>query len=327
MTGLRHHALAAEPGANAWLEHLLERDADVEADVAAATQRPVACTGDASVAAAPPLGQPLLRLHGVHARLGRQAFGAFDVSLRAGDRVAILGPSGAGKSTLLRLMVGDLPPLRGSVQLLGRELREWPRAALSRQRAVLPQSPAVAFGLPVELVVALGRVARDGAAAGGAQIVAAALHAAHAEHLLGRRFDTLSGGERSRVQFARVLAQLWDSANGLLLVDEPIAALDPGLQFELMDCLRDFAAARGHALVAVLHDIAQALDGFSRLWLVHQGRLVADLPAGRDALPQLEWLYGIELQCVAAAGGALAVLMRRRAASNPSHDMKAGDAR
>lgn len=255
---------------------------------------------------------PLLALQGAVTRLPGRTFGPFELTLAAGERVAIVGPSGAGKSTLLRLMAGERAAHGGQVLLEGRALSQWPAPTLARCRAVLPQSHAVAFGMPVELVVSLGRIAREPDPA-QAHIVAGALQAACAAHLLGRRFDTLSGGEQARVQLARVLAQLWDTDGGLVLVDEPLAALDPGLQFELMDALQHFAQSRGHALVAVLHDLNQALAGFDRLWLVQAGQLVADLPASRAALSPLEQLFGIGLRCVDTGDGRVAVLPQRAA--------------
>jgi iron complex transport system ATP-binding protein len=252
----------------------------------------------------------LLCLRGAVARLPGRGFGPFDVLLAAGERIAILGPSGAGKSTLLRLMAGERAVQGGDAVFEGRPLAQWPARALAQRRAVLPQSHAVAFGMPVELVVSLGRIARE-PDAHQAEIVSQALQAACAGHMSGRRFDTLSGGEQARVQLARVLAQLWDVGDGLLLVDEPLAALDPGLQLELMDALREFATARGHTLVAVLHDLNQALAGFERLWLVREGRLVADLPANRAAVPSLERLFGIRLRCIDSDDGRIAVLACR----------------
>ena len=256
----------------------------------------------------------LLRLRSAVTRVPGRGFGPFDLSLTAGERIAILGPSGAGKSTLLRLMAGERAVHGGEALFEACSLAQWPARALAQRRAMLPQSHAVAFGMPVELVVSLGRIAWEANAHPDrhqADIVSHALQVACAAHLIGRRFDTLSGGEQARVQLARVLAQLWDVRDGLLLVDEPLAALDPGLQFELMDALRDFARARGHALVAVLHDLNQALAGFERLWLVRDGRLVADLPADRAAVPSLEHLFGIRLRCIDSDEGRIAVLARR----------------
>lgn len=257
---------------------------------------------------------PLLSLEGAAARLPGMRIGPFDLQVSAGERIAILGPSGAGKSTLLRLMAGERAPHEGQAALELRPLGQWPLAALSRRRAVLPQSHTVAFGLPVELVVSLGRVARE-PNPDQARIAAAALALAQAAHLVGRRFDTLSGGEQARVQLARVFAQLWDEREALVLVDEPLAALDPGLQFELMDAMQRFTRERGHALVAVLHDINQAFAGFERLWLLRAGRLVGDLASGRGAVGALEALYGIGLRCIEDDGGPLAVVPRRATAS------------
>jgi iron complex transport system ATP-binding protein len=255
---------------------------------------------------------PMLSLDAAAARLPGRRIGPFNLEVRAGERIAILGPSGAGKSTLLKLMAGERAPHEGQVTLQRRPLPRWALADLARRRAVLPQSHAVAFGLPVELVVGLGRVAREPDPE-QAHVVAQALALAQAGHLVGRRFDTLSGGEQARVQMARVLAQLWDEQGGLLLVDEPLAALDPGLQFELMDALLAFCAERQHALAAVLHDLNQALGSFHRLWLLREGRLVADLASGRAAVGPLEALYGITLRCVEGVEGSLAVVPMRRA--------------
>lgn len=262
-----------------------------------------------------PAATPLLALDAALTRLPGKRIGPFSMTIAPGERIAILGPSGAGKSTLLRMMAGERAPHEGTVSLDGRPMsggaNGWPLPALARRRAVLPQSHTVAFGLPAELVVALGRVAREPDPA-QAQVVGAALQLAQGNHLVGRRFDTLSGGEQARVQLARVFAQLWDERDALVLVDEPLAALDPGLQFELMDAMQQFARERGHALVAVLHDINQALAGFDRLWLLQNGRLNADLPSGRAAVAPLEALYGITLRCIEGIDGDLAVVPMRR---------------
>jgi iron complex transport system ATP-binding protein len=238
--------------------------------------------------------------------LDKQRFGPFRLTLQRGERVAILGPSGAGKSTLLKLLARELTPASGNVMFEGRDLADWPIASLARRRAVLPQSHGVAFGLPVELVVALGRVAL-GNDTQQAHVVELALEHAQASHLIGRRFDSLSGGEQARVQLARVFAQAWGERAGLLLFDEPLAALDPGLTLELMQAMQQFASTRDHALVAVLHDLNIALNHFERLWLLREGRILADCDAVPACLPLLEQLYSVHLRLLRDAEG-MAVL-------------------
>jgi iron complex transport system ATP-binding protein len=267
---------------------------------------------------------PVLSLQAAELRRGGRSgpgLGPFNVQVSPGEQVAVLGPSGAGKSTLLKLMSGELAPTAGQVLLAGQPLAKRSPADRARRRAVLPQSQQVAFGLPVELVVGLGRWAGD-SRRDDAHWVRQALAWAEAGHLHGRRYDQLSGGEQARVQMARVLAQLADVQDGLLMMDEPLASLDPGLQLALLGTLRRFCAERGHALVAVLHDIPQALNHFERLVLVHQGRVQADLPtglAGRPAaelaaspaaLPALERLFGLRLQAVALPQGGWALAAR-----------------
>ena len=174
-------------------------------------------------------------------------------------------------------------------------LSVWSSEQLSHFRAVLSQSQPLAFGFSSELVVSLGRASRE-TDPNSTQIITDALALASAGHLYGRRCDTLSGGEQARVHLARVLAQLWDTQQGLILLDEPLAALDPKLQIDILHCLQQFAKQRQHTLIAILHDINHALQYFDRLWLVQKGQLLADIPTNGDAIPLLEQVYDIKLQ-------------------------------
>jgi iron complex transport system ATP-binding protein len=236
----------------------------------------------------------------------QQGYGAFTLNVAPCERLAILGPSGAGKSTLLRLMALDFSPVRGEVIFKGRVRQSWTVAELSHHRAVMPQSCSVAFGLDVKLVIALGRVARafDPALS---DIVVAAARLARADHLLSRRCDSLSGGEYARVHLARVFAQLWDITEGLILVDEPLAALDLGLQNHILQALDSFATERHHAVVAVLHDVNHALRDFDRLLLIKEGQLFADVTSNSKAVPAFEALYGLSLECLSTADNAFVV--------------------
>ena len=243
----------------------------------------------------------LCRLHALQITLGENAFGPFSFTIAPGERIAILGPSGAGKTTLLKLISGELQPHSGSYAFKGAAIETWSLHALSRARAVLPQSSEVAFGLVAHLVIGLGRIAITGDLKRDA-IIRYAARLSSCEHLLHQSFDTLSGGEKARIHLARVFAQLWDEQNSLILVDEPLASLDPGLQIELLESMKQYADARNHAIVAILHDINQAMHHFDRLILVKEGKIVGDHAAGMGAILDLADLYQIRLDVIERDG-------------------------
>jgi iron complex transport system ATP-binding protein len=243
----------------------------------------------------------LCHLQDLQITLGEKAFGPFSFTIAPGERIAILGPSGAGKTTLLRLLSGDLRSHSGAYAFKGAPIKTWSLHALSRVRAVLPQSSDVAFGLMVHLVIGLGRIAIVGDVQRDA-IVRHAARLSSCEHLLNRGFDTLSGGEKARIHLARVFAQLWDEQNSLILVDEPLASLDPGLQIELLESMKRYANDRNHAIVAILHDINQAMHHFDRLVLVKDGSIIGDHASGAAAIPDLADLYQIQLEAIERDG-------------------------
>jgi len=256
----------------------------------------------------------LLQLSSVYLRQGSEKLDLpklkpINLRVFSGERVAVLGPSGAGKSTLLHLMSLEQRSSQGEVTFKDRTRCAWSIAALSEHRAVMPQHCQVAFGLDAALVIGLGRVARTRDPF-LPEIVYEAAKLAHADHLLHRRLDTLSGGECARVHLARVFAQLWDSREGLVLVDEPLSTLDPGLQENILQALDTYANDRDHAIISVLHDMNHALHACDRLLLIKEGNLYADIPSNRDALPLLEDLYGLQLEYVQTTSQALFVSSR-----------------
>ncbi|PIE36728.1 MAG: heme ABC transporter ATP-binding protein [Gammaproteobacteria bacterium] len=202
---------------------------------------------------------------------GKPLLEAVDFSLQPGQIHAVLGPNGAGKSTLLKVLSGELAASAGEVSLAAQPLKHYSRLALARQRAVLPQLTAVSFPLLVEDIVAMGRYPHPhSSAADNRQHIRRAMQLAGVGHLAQRNFSSLSGGEQQRTQLARVLAQ----DTPLLLLDEPLSALDIAHQLQLMDLLRELAEA-GKGIVIVLHDINLALRYASHVTLIHQGRVAA----------------------------------------------------
>lgn len=176
-------------------------------------------------------------------------------SLSAGDVLAVIGPNGAGKSTLLRSIAGDLP-YSGEITIDG--VSDNPKLR-ARQIAVLPQLSLLNFPYRVSEVVGLSRIPHETGAERDKQIIEQALGMMDIDFLKDRLYTELSGGEKQRVQLARVFAQIWDAKdapNGtrLLLLDEPTFALDLGHQQQLMQAIQSFSD-QGVAVMMVLHDI------------------------------------------------------------------------
>lgn len=198
-----------------------------------------------------------------------------DVSLRvaAGEIVALVGPNGAGKSTLLAAIAGDVRPGAGRVVVGEQDAHAAPARVLARIRAVQLQESSLSFAFTTRAVVEMGRAPWQGAeiAIDDDDVVTTAMARSQVRHLAERRFPTLSGGEKARVSFARVLAQ----TTPVLLLDEPTAALDIRHQEAVLEEARACADA-GCAVVVVLHDLSLAGAYADRIVLLAQGRVRAD---------------------------------------------------
>ncbi len=140
----------------------------------------------------------------------RAVLAGVSCELAAGEVLGVIGPNGAGKSTLLRVMAGLLHPASGSVRLDGRELQAWPAAERGRRIGYLPQSAPLHWPLDVRTVVELGRLPWQhgwfSVDEAGPAAIATALRDAEVEDLQHRLVNELSGGERTRVMIARLLA-------------------------------------------------------------------------------------------------------------------------
>lgn len=189
-----------------------------------------------------------------------------DLTVGPGEFVGLLGPNGAGKTTLLRAALGLLPATgRSSLAVLSPDAR-------ARQAAYLPQGRDIAWPMPVDAVVALGRIAHAEAAAPQHHpAVRDALVALGLMPLRHRDATTLSGGEQARVLIARALAQ----DTPLLIADEPIAGLDPSAAIGVMDLFAGLAG-QGRGVIASLHDLGLAARHCTRLVVLDRGRIVAD---------------------------------------------------
>ena len=206
----------------------------------------------------------------------------FDASLEVvpGQVTALVGPNGAGKSSLVRLLCGEIAPDRGSVCAGGLPLEDLGVRDQARLRSVVSQSAAMAFDFYVDEVLAMGWIPDPAEPADYDVARVEVVEQCQIGHLLGRKFKTLSGGERQCVQFARALLQIWRDASGdgidvrYMLLDEPTANLDLGHEALVLGLARS-TASRNVGVLVVLHDIDMAAAFADRVVLLVEGTVAA----------------------------------------------------
>ena len=240
------------------------------------------------------------------------AIRSLGLSIGAGEQVAVIGPSGAGKTTLLQVLACALPPSGGTLHVDGQQPWQLSRGALQRLRGRLflaPQVPPLPPRQRVVTAVLAGRLPAMGLWQSVRSLfypsdIPAAFEALDRFDLadkLFERVDRLSGGERQRVGLARALvamapahsaASAMNSAGAsLLLIDEPLSALDPTRSRQAIGTLVDTARERGATLVATLHQVDVALANFPRIIGLRDGQLAFDLPAAEVTRERLAALY------------------------------------
>ena len=260
---------------------------------------------------------PSLRLSGVEVRLGRSVIlSGLDLTVAPRQLTVVVGPNGAGKTTLLRALAGLVAPWRGAATLEGRPIAALDRAERARIIAYVPQGGTVAWPIPVQSVVALGRLPHgerpDGLTPAGREAVTAALAAVGMEAFAARDATSLSGGERARVLLARAFA----TEAPVLLADEPVAALDPRWQLLALERLRARAQA-GTSVIMVMHDLSLAARFADVVVLLDRGRVVAEgQPRETLDAARLAEVFGIEAR-VAERDGLVTIEPVRAIAAPP----------
>ncbi|MCU6435507.1 ATP-binding cassette domain-containing protein [Undibacterium sp. Jales W-56] len=205
------------------------------------------------------------------------------LSINTGEQIALIGPSGAGKTTLLHTLACAYRPAQGNYILFDRQpwaLSERARHLLRRRLFLAPQTPPLPPRQRVVTAVLAGRLPswsvwralRNLIKPLQPEIAFDALARFHLQHKLYERVDRLSGGERQRCGLARLLL----SDASLLLVDEPLSALDPTLAIQTLKSLQQEASERNATLICSLHQVELARAHFKRIIGLRDGKVVFD---------------------------------------------------
>lgn len=218
------------------------------------------------------------------------------LTISQGEMLGLIGPNGAGKTSLLKILAGIQHADSGIYTLHQQPINIFTPKMLAREFGYLAQDATAHWPLRVKSLIALGRLPFQGISnrlsPADEEAIEEAARQTEVTHLLERTIDQLSGGERTRVFLARLLA----SQPRVIFVDEPVAALDPYHQLHVMEILHAHAA-NGGSVVIVLHDLNLAARYCDRLALMDKGRIIAE---GRiDTLLQgnlLQETYGVQLR-------------------------------
>lgn len=196
-----------------------------------------------------------------------------------GEFNLILGPNGSGKSTFLKVFSGEINDYEGAVLYNDNNISTQKKESLATYRAVMSQQPELSFPLMVDEVVMMGRYPHFNFSPNKKDhsICDDVIERMRLSCFKERNYLTLSGGEKQRVQFARVLAQIWEQpaeGNRFLFLDEPLASLDINYQQDFLRVAAEFAK-KGTVIIAVIHDINLALQYADKLFFLKEGQLIA----------------------------------------------------
>ncbi len=211
---------------------------------------------------------------------GRAVVENIELQAYPGQIISVLGPNGAGKTTLIRTLMGQLPPIRGRIELGGTQFSDLSdRQVASMLAVVLTERPEPELMRCRELV-ALGRYPYTGRlgllSAGDWQKVEEAMALVGVSELADRDFDRISDGQRQRVLLARAICQEPE----VLILDEPTSYLDLKHKLEFMQLLRRLSQERELAVLMSLHELTLARTFSDEVVCLRDGRVDRSGPAG-----------------------------------------------
>lgn len=191
-----------------------------------------------------------------------------NATINGGELTCLLGPNGAGKSTLLRTLSAFLPPVKGDITIMGRNLRDYSDRELAKTIGVVLTEKTDLRNMTVEDLIGLGRSPYTGfwgtLHKQDREIVDRAIEMVGIEPLRDRMIHTLSDGERQKVMIAKALAQ----ETPVIFLDEPTAFLDFPSKVEIMQLLHNLSRTTGKTIFLSTHDLELALQISDTIWLL-----------------------------------------------------------
>ena len=199
-----------------------------------------------------------------------------NLDILEGDMVSIIGPNGSGKSTLIKLVSNELSANSGTIIIKDKLNSSWSIKELSKFRAVLTQSGHLSFPFSTFDIIRMGRYPFETNKVVNDKICIELIDLLDLNNQIDQVYTTLSGGEKQRVQLARVFAQIWSDntyEGKILMLDEPTSFLDIKHQYSLFKILKSLNS-KGLTIMMVLHDINHALSYSEKIIMLKDSNLV-----------------------------------------------------
>lgn len=210
----------------------------------------------------------------------KQIIRKINLAVKPGQLTAVVGPNGAGKSSLLKIMSNEQRVYSGAVRINGKPAGKYNARELSRIRAVMAQQSGLQFAFTAREVIALSRQAHHTTRAENLNIIDEVIEVTGTGHFADRNYLTLSGGEKQRVQLARVLAQVWEETvfPRYILLDEPTSSMDIAQQQSMFRIVKHIRS-RNIGVLAIVHDLNLAAQFSDSICMMNNGELVGSGPA------------------------------------------------
>lgn len=231
--------------------------------------------------------------------LNKQLLEPISLTFERGKVYGLIGHNGSGKSTLIKLLAKQIPYSSGKITFNHKELNKWSSREFAKHVAYLPQYLPQTTNLTARELITMGRYAWNGLFGQNKkednEAIQRALELTHTERFVDQFVDVLSGGERSRIWLAMLLAQ----QSQFLLLDEPLAALDIAYQVEVMQLIQKLAYELNLGIIIVIHDINLASRYCDHLIALYSGRLLVQGSANEIVNREtLKDIYNIDLNVI-----------------------------